>query len=332
VQDTLRRAIERPPLDRERELRPWLVRVAINLARDALRQRRRRGYEGTWLPSPIETPEADYAAHAPSAEARYGQLESVTFAFLLALEALTPSQRAVLLLRDVFDYSVDETAAALQLSAANVKTTLHRARKALSLYDSERIPPTPERVAQARKVLQAFCMHLMAHNVPALEALLADGVCARNDGNGEFFAAKRPVLGRDKVILFHVKIRRRERARFDIRLFNGWPALIGEAVAEPPPRIARRVVVQLQLDHEGKVRQIDSVVASRKLVGLAFDRLAEPSAGMLLEALGAALTNPSPRSWAPAAGRQMIRAARERASRAVATLRLQLRRRRSSDP
>ena len=72
------------------------------------------------------------AGDSGSPEGRYDLLESVSFAFLLALEALTPQQRAVLLLRDVFDYSVRETADALGMSEPNVKTTHHRARRAMA--------------------------------------------------------------------------------------------------------------------------------------------------------------------------------------------------------
>jgi RNA polymerase sigma factor (sigma-70 family) len=112
VQETFVRAWKSPPERTEEPWRPWLARVAMNLSRDLLRRRKRRHYDGTWLPSPIET--GDEAAAPPDEPvdeqgdplARYDMLESVSFAFLLALEALTPAQRAVLLLRDVFDYSV----------------------------------------------------------------------------------------------------------------------------------------------------------------------------------------------------------------------------------
>jgi RNA polymerase sigma factor (sigma-70 family) len=98
VQDTFARAIAQPPPDTTSSLRPWLVRVAMNLARDHLRRRRRRAYDGPWLPAPVdELP----PAHEPAATtARYDLMESVTIAFLLALEALSPPQRAVLILRD----------------------------------------------------------------------------------------------------------------------------------------------------------------------------------------------------------------------------------------
>ena len=89
LQETFRRAWERPPLDPDRPLRPWLTTVAMNLARDHLRQRRRQPYIGPWLPG-ID-PEA--ATTELSASARYDQKESASLAFLLALEALTPGAR-----------------------------------------------------------------------------------------------------------------------------------------------------------------------------------------------------------------------------------------------
>src|SRR5205807_6487914 len=143
-----------PPRRVDDSLRPWLVKVALNRARDVLRSRRRQQYTGPWLPSPVETASdepgtlvhdmaSDPPSHEPaSLENRYELLESVSFAFLIALEALTPTQRAVLLLRDVFDYSVRETASALDLSEANTKTIHHRARQAMSAYDAARQAPS----------------------------------------------------------------------------------------------------------------------------------------------------------------------------------------------
>src|SRR3954470_5840996 len=132
VQETFVRALASPPRDTSEPWRPWLVRVAMNIARDRLR-RRPRGYPGPWLPTPIAD-DGSLGEGQSSSEAspatRYDVVESVTFAFLVALEALTPAQRAVLLLRDVVDYSTSETAAALGMTEANVKVSLHRARAA----------------------------------------------------------------------------------------------------------------------------------------------------------------------------------------------------------
>ena len=200
VQETFVRAIKRPPPRTDEPWRLWLVRVAINLSRDLLRQRKRQSYEGQWLPSPIETvpPAFDPPDESGNPATRYDLIESVSFAFLLALEALTPKQRAVLLLRDVFDYSVNETAAALRMSAANVKTTLHRARKAIAEYDRARRPITQELQEQARQVIEKFLGYLFNHDIAGAEALLAKNVRHVSDGGGEFHAARVPVVGREK--------------------------------------------------------------------------------------------------------------------------------------
>src|SRR5262249_13064147 len=114
VQDTFVRALQ-SSRERPDDPRRWLTRIAVNAARDVLRRRKRRAYVGPWLPTPIETASDDVPpSHEPALhgehtlEGRYDLLESVSLAFLQALEALTPTQRAVLLLCDVFDYSAAE--------------------------------------------------------------------------------------------------------------------------------------------------------------------------------------------------------------------------------
>ncbi|HLK36830.1 MAG TPA: sigma-70 family RNA polymerase sigma factor, partial [Polyangiaceae bacterium] len=110
LQETFVRFVERPPVRMADPLKPWLVHVAMNVARDTLRRRKRRGYVGPWLPTPVEsTDDLAQSSEAPG-DARYELRESASYAFLVALEALQPRQRAVLLLRDVLDYSVQETA------------------------------------------------------------------------------------------------------------------------------------------------------------------------------------------------------------------------------
>src|SRR5262245_2483200 len=171
VQETFARAVEHPPQRLDEPWRPWLVRVAVNLARDLLRRRRRRRYVGPWLPSPIDT--ADEAA-VPAVEpalpggdttaGRYDMLESVSYAFLIALEALSPQQRAVLLLRDVFDYDVRETADALGVSEASVKVTHHRARARMAAYDRARCIPTRGLQERTRAALERLVAALLGGN------------------------------------------------------------------------------------------------------------------------------------------------------------------------
>jgi len=266
VQETFVRAIERPPPRPDLPWRPWLTRVAVNLARDALRRRRRRGYVGPWLPSPIETEPPAYEADAT--EGRYYLLESVTFAFLLALEALTPLQRAVLVLRDVFDYSVEEAAAALGISAANVKTSHHRARRAMETYERDRRRPTRALQEETRQALDRFVACLARGDAAAMEALLGADVRAMSDGGGEFHAARVPIVGPRKVALFYTRIAaRRAVAHSEVRILNGLPGLVVE-FADAPVREARRIVVHLDVAPDGRIVRLDTVLASCKMTAI----------------------------------------------------------------
>jgi len=281
VQETFLRVIERPPERTDTDLRPWLVRVAVNLARDLLRRRRRKDYVGPWLPAAIETGESDdgdlpaieaTVAGLGTTDGRYDLVESVTYAFLLALEALTPKQRAVLLLRDVFDYSARETADALAASEADVRTVHHRARHAMTAYDRTRRPPTRDLCEETRQALTEFVGAVFSGDATRAEALLSEDVRVVTDGGGEFNAARRPVIGRSKVTRFFSKLASRRGAaeiRVDIRLINGLPALVADFGAgrpgDPP-----RGVIGIDLDRNGAIRAFHSILATAKLSRIQF--------------------------------------------------------------
>jgi len=275
VQDTFIRVLERPPQRLDEPLRPWLIKVALNLARDRLRRRRRRDYTGPWLPSPIATgDEASPPSHEPAIdgvrtlEGRYDLLESVSFAFLLALEALTPTQRAVLLLRDVFDYSVKETAAALDLSDANVKTTHHRARHAMEAYNGRRTIPTRAAQDAAQTALYEFIQRLQQRDVAGIEALLARDVRTTTDGGGEFRSALRPIVGRDKVTRFYLSVAPTgPNVSGRLEFLNGMPSMVVD-IQSPPDRIAPRSMLTLTLNGRGEISDIYVVSAARKLTAL----------------------------------------------------------------
>jgi RNA polymerase sigma-70 factor (ECF subfamily) len=274
VQDTFARAMASPPADTTSPLRPWLVRVAMNLARDLLRRRRRTPYHGPWLPQPIET-DAEALdlppSHEPArTEARYDLMESVTLAFLLALEALSPPRRAVLILRDVVDYSVAETAAALGMSEANVKTTHHRARRAMEAYDRSRCRPSGELTARTRAALERFLGAVVAHDAAAVEAMLAADVVALTDGGGEFVAARWPLVGAARVAHAYVGLAARRRGSpigHTFCLLNGLPAILLED-PRPPAGWAPRWIMQVELDDGGLIRAVHSVLATTKLGAL----------------------------------------------------------------
>jgi RNA polymerase sigma-70 factor (ECF subfamily) len=267
LQETFARALASPPRDTTAPWRPWLVRVAVNLARDRLRQRKRSGYVGPWLPAPIETGEAANEESGP--EHRYGLLESVSFAFLMACEALTPRQRAVLLLRDVLDYSVEETARALAMRASNVKTTHHRARAAMEAYDARRRPPSRSLQERTRAALERFAEALASGDVTRVEALLHPTATTSTDGGGDYHAALRVVVGSSRVARLYVGLMKRQPpGRFAFRWLNGLPALWVE-VDNPPPRIAPRVVFRCEIGDDDRIEQIHLVLARAKLSSLA---------------------------------------------------------------
>lgn len=270
VQDTFTRALERPPARQDEPWRPWLVRVALNRSRDLLRRRRRREYIGPWLPSPIDTGDeaTPVAYESPATEGRYDLVESVSMAFLVALEALTPAQRAVLLLRDVFDYSVAETADALGITAANVKTTHHRARRAMAGYDAGRRPPTRDLQATARTALERFLTHLGNHDVPGIQAMLAEDVRLVTDAGGQARAPLLPIYGREKVMRFFAKVGEGAIVT-GIRpaMLNAMPAVIVD-VSHTKPRVAPRFTLSCEIDAAGRITCVTMVLATSKLTKL----------------------------------------------------------------
>ena len=282
LQETFVRLMQKPPSNADEPLRPWLVRVAVNLSRDALRRRRRRGYTGQWLPAPFETENNEEvsalfgpaaggrAADAAGPSARYEMLESVSFAFLLALELLTPTQRAVLLLRDVFDFSVAEVAAALRMSEQNVKTTHHRARRAMREYEERRFVPRRSLVEKTGRIVGQLVEFLTNRDTEGAARLLAAGVVSVSDGGGEFIAAKVPVVGREKVALMLTNLFRataRFKSKTRVVELNGLFGVESER-EDVPPGFAKKVATLFQLDDDGRIGRIYFVMAPRKLTAL----------------------------------------------------------------
>jgi RNA polymerase sigma-70 factor (ECF subfamily) len=261
---------ERPP----EQVGPWLARVVTNLGIDALRRRRRRAYAGPWLPSPVAAPDEDWlegrAGDAPDPEVRYGLLESVTFAFLLALEALGPRQRAVLLLRDVVGCSARETAALVGASEANVRVLHLRARRALEDYDRDRCIPTPELRARHAAALEQFLTCLLAQDARGLEALLSESVRTLTDSAGEYTALATPLEGRARVARLYLaaSLHRRDAGlRIEVRGVNALPAAL-ITLERPVRRQAPRTLLRCDLDATGRIRLVHAILAPRKLGAL----------------------------------------------------------------
>jgi RNA polymerase sigma-70 factor (TIGR02957 family) len=163
------------------------TRLAINELRSA--RARRESYVGEWLPEPIITDgDDDPARHAETAD-------SLSLAMLVLLESLSPEQRAVLLLHDVFDYRYTEIAAIIGKSEDNVRQLATRARH----HVQQRRPRFPTTREQRDELARRFFAAVEHGDVAGLEALLAHDVEMTSDGGGKVPALARPLLGRSRV-------------------------------------------------------------------------------------------------------------------------------------
>jgi len=283
VQEAFARFLSHPPADQNAPLRPWLLRVVTRLAIDVLRRRRRTPYVGPWLPSPVPDADAEPVADQPCPTARYDTRESLTLGFLLALEALTPQQRAVLVLRDVLDLDVRQTAAALEMSDSNVKVVHLRGRRKLASYDRARIDTSRAAQARVQTALSQLLFAIVQQDVAAVASLLSPQVILLNDGGGQYLAARKPVRGVPSVSSFLVKVPRLGGAHGQfsgsLALLAGLPCVIVTLLSPPTPpasgpterprpRIAPRSVLALDVDADGRITAIYNVLADRKLSAL----------------------------------------------------------------
>ena len=190
--------------DREavRNAEPFLVTVTTRLALDRLRsaRARREVYVGPWLPEPLLTdPE--------TAESKTIEAERLSLALLGALERLNPVERAVLVLRDVFDLEYAEIADILEKTPANVRQIAKRARGHAG--DPTRRRPVSEE--ERERLATAFLAASVSGDVAQIRALLAADAIMYTDGGGVVTAARKPIYGADKIARFMVGVQRKSR-------------------------------------------------------------------------------------------------------------------------
>jgi len=175
-----------------RSPRAYATTVTTRLAIDQLRsaRRRREQYVGDWLPEPLLTDEGE---GDPARAAELG--DSLSLAFLVLLEQLSPQQRAALLLHDVFDYGYDEIAAIIGATEANARQLAARARRHVA-SGRPRFESTPE---QRDELARRFLAATRDGDMHALEALLAEDVVLQGDGGGKAPALARALHGRNRV-------------------------------------------------------------------------------------------------------------------------------------
>ncbi|KPI24183.1 RNA polymerase sigma-70 factor [Streptomyces sp. NPDC048253] len=216
-----------------RDRRAYLVRITTRQALNRLRTmtRRKEAYIGPWLPEPLLTA-SDVAQDAELAE-------SVSMALMLVLETLSPTERAVFVLREAFDVGYEEIAAAVDKSPAAVRQIAHRARK----HVDARRPREVVSPRETRAVLESFRRALDTGDLQGLLDVLAPEVVLLSDGGGVKQAARRPVVGADKVARFIIGGAGRIDAALtgELALVNGHPALLVRLDGENDGVMAVRV-------------------------------------------------------------------------------------------
>ncbi|MEV0669984.1 RNA polymerase sigma-70 factor [Mycobacterium sp. NPDC050441] len=196
----------------------YLVQIVTRQALNALRtaKRRREDYIGNWLPEPVQT--------TPDVSEDAVLAESVSMAMLLVLETLSPDERVVFVLNEVFGYSHPEIALVVGKSDTNVRQIAHRAREHVQARRRRFTPDAQLARATATKFLWA------AHtgDINGLVAVMAPEIVALSDGGGQVSAARRPVVGPQRVAQFVAGLAKGSMAGLDISFgsYNSMPAVL----------------------------------------------------------------------------------------------------------
>jgi RNA polymerase sigma-70 factor (ECF subfamily) len=183
-----------------RSPKAFLTTIVTRLCLDRLKSARtsREEYIGPWLPEPVLTSEME------GPDTRLQRAESVTLAFLVLLEKLSPEERAVFLLKDIFEYEHSEIADMLGTTPENSRQLLHRAKARLA----EGRPRLTGTVQSRRAVAERFARAFSSGDGSQLTALLARDVGLWSDGGGKAAAARRPLIGHDLVLNFLIGLHR----------------------------------------------------------------------------------------------------------------------------
>ncbi|MQY39141.1 ECF RNA polymerase sigma factor SigJ [Streptomyces sp. RB17] len=202
----------------------WLAKAVTNLCLTRLTsaRARREEYPGTWLPEPVLTSDGTLGP-LESAERR----EQVSMALLVLLERLTPTERAVYVLREAFGYAHRDIAGVLDLSEANCRQLYRRAVARVAVPEG-RFEPAPQR---REELLLSFLTAAREGDLAGLEKMLAADVTYWGDGGGKVSAVRRPVEGREKVVRFLVGGAERFTGGLDFAVaeVNGTSALVAWA-------------------------------------------------------------------------------------------------------
>jgi RNA polymerase sigma-70 factor (ECF subfamily) len=243
--------------------RAYLVKTVTHLALNRLRsaRARREAYVGPWLPEPLLTATPDAAGRAELAE-------SVSLAMLVVLESLTPEERAVFVLHEVFGFTHPEIAAAIGRTGTSVRQLMHRARE----HVQARRPRFDVDAGQQREVTERFLAAAAGGDIDQLMMVLAPDVTLIADGGGQAKAPLRPITGATKVARFLAAVSRRPYGSADVSdmvvetaEINGGPGTVITAGGKPIAAVTTVIT-------GGRISAIHVIANPDKLQGLGAGR------------------------------------------------------------
>jgi RNA polymerase sigma-70 factor (TIGR02957 family) len=246
------------------EPRAYLARTVTNIALNRLRsaRARREAYVGSWLPEPVLT------TAGPGTADRVELAESVSLAMMVVLESLTPEERAVFVLHEVFGFSHGEIAAAIGRSDASVRQLMHRARE----HVQARRPRFDVDAGQQREVTERFLAAAGGGDIDQLMLVLAPDVTLISDGGGKARAPLRPIMGAVKVARFLAAISAqsymgigRSEMTAEVAEINGGPGILVTARGRPITAVTTVIA-------GGRISAIQLVANPDKLRGLGAGR------------------------------------------------------------
>lgn len=232
-----------------RNPRAYLAQTVARLSLNRLRalKRQRETYIGPWLPEPVAT--------SQDVERDVELAESVSLAMLVVLESLSPTERAVFVMRDVFGFDYGDIADAIDKSEAAARQIAHRART----HVRERREHTRATLQEHAEASERFFRASVEGDIQQLMDALAPGVVLMTDGGGVVRAALNPIYGRDKVLRFLQGVRPAEdRVRYETGTVNGAPALLAHVDGVLDSVVATRV-------HDGVITELYVIRNPHKL-------------------------------------------------------------------
>jgi len=209
-----------PNVGEIRNERAFLYKIVTNRCLDLLRSsaKKREMYVGPWLPEPL----LEKGASDNDPSHKYLRSESISMAYLLLLQQLSATERAVFLLREIFHYSFEEIADIVGKSSANCRQIFHRAKKSIHFDPGEQ--PS---VSVAEEKVKEFVNSLLQGNTMKLLELVSEKVVLYSDGGGKVSAAQVPVAGFEQVLKLHQNMINRHAGKmtFSFLMVNGLPGI-----------------------------------------------------------------------------------------------------------